>query len=150
MTVYIILLVIGMIAFLFLGRSVLLGQKSRSWPSVAGSILQSGIETHQSTDDDGSISTTYGVSLVYKYTISGQEFQGTRRTFTDVRTSSLLRTQKILVSYPQGGSVTVFYNPDDPSSCVLEPGVGTYIYIVLVLTGVMTLAGLAGLLGLFG
>jgi hypothetical protein len=96
MIAYIVILVIGIIALLIMGRSVLLGRKSSAWPTAGGTILQSGIETVQSTDDDGSTSTTYGVNLQYQFSVAGQQYQGTRRTFTEMRTSSFRRTQKIL------------------------------------------------------
>jgi hypothetical protein len=150
MIAYIVILVIGIIALLIMGRSVLLGRKSSAWPTVGGTILQSGIETVQSTDDDGSTSTTYGVNLQYQFSVAGQQYQGTRRTFTEMRTSSFRRTQKILEGFPQGGSVTVYYDPEDPSSCVLEPGVNAAIYIFLAFAAILVLVGAAGLLGLFG
>ena len=150
MTVYIIFLGIGLVAVLVVGFSILRGQKSRSWPSVAGSILSSSISVHESTDEDGSTTTNYGVDLLYRYSVSGQEFQGTRRTFIDVHTSSRSRAEKILAKYPQGSSVTVHYDPQKPSTCVLEPGVGWVSYLFLALGLAFLLFGLAGVLGLIG
>lgn len=150
MTVSIVLLVIGFIASLILGWSIMRGQQSRSWPSTSGTILQSAIDTFQSTDEDGSTSTTYGVRLQYQFSVGGRQYEGSRRAFTNMRTSSYRRTQKILDAYPQGGAVTVFYDPDDPSSCVLEPGVNKGAYVALVFTVAMLLVGAAGLLGLIG
>jgi hypothetical protein len=150
MIAYIIVLVIGLVVLVKFGRDILLGQKSRSWPKVSGTIIQSILETHHQTDDEGDTSTTYGVSVHYRYTVSGQEFQGRRRTFSDVRTSSRRRTEAILARYPQGGTVDVYYDPEDPSSCVLETGVGGSAYVFLAFAIVLVLVGLAGLLGLFG
>ena len=150
MTVYLVLLAIGLISSLLLGRMIMLGRKSSSWPSTGGTILQSAIDSIQSVDDDGTSSTTYGLRLQYAYNIGGQAYEGTRRTFTETRTSSHRQMQKLLDRFPQGGAVTVFYDPDDPGSCVLEPGVGTYMYLVLAFTVSLALAGVAGLLGLFG
>ncbi|MFN2148626.1 MAG: DUF3592 domain-containing protein [Anaerolineales bacterium] len=150
MTAYLIILAIGVIAVAIIGYSILRGQRSRSWPQVTGSVLSSSISTHESTDDDGSTTTTYGVDLIYRYSVGGQEYQGTRRTFTDVATSSRKRAVKILESYPQGATVMVYYDPQKPSSCVLEPGVGWISYLFLALGFVFLLFGLAGVLGLFG
>lgn len=145
---YIIVLVLGVIVLLFVGRSILLGRRSRSWPTVVGTILGSSLQVNQSTDDNGSTTTTYGVALRFKYSVSGQEYQGARRTFTDVSTSSRRRAEQILARYPQGGSVTVYYDPDNPSSCALEPGVGGTIYVFLALAVILFMVGLAGVVGL--
>ena len=150
MTVYIVLLVIGLISSVLLGRMIVLGRKSSGWPSTAGTILQSAIDSFQSVDDDGMSSTTYGIRLQYAYSVGGQAYEGSRRTFAETRTSSLRQMEKLLERFPQGGAVTVFYDPDDPGSCVLETGVGTYMYFVLAFTVILALAGVAGLLGLFG
>jgi hypothetical protein len=147
---YIIVLVIGLVISVKFGRDLMLGQKSRSWPTTAGTILHSGMEIHRETDKDGSTSTTYGVTLQYAYSVSGQEFQGTRRTFANVRTGSRRRTESILLRYPQGGSVAVYYNPEDPSSSVLEPGVTWVNYLLLAFAIILLLVGIAGVVGLFG
>jgi hypothetical protein len=150
MTVYIVLLAIGLISSLLLGRMILLGRKSGSWPSTGGTILQSAIDSYQSVDDDGISSTSYGLRLQYAYNVGGQAYEGSRRTFTETRTSSYRQMQKMLERFPQGGAVMVFYDPGNPGSCVLEPGVGVYMYFVLAFTVILALAGAAGLLGLIG
>jgi hypothetical protein len=150
MTGHLIILFLGLVTVLVVGYSMLRGQKSRSWPSVTGSVLSSSISEHESTDDDGSSTTNYGVSLLYSYSVGGQEFQGTRRTFTDVKTNSRSRAEKILAMYPQGGSVTVYYDPQKPSDCVLVTGVSMVSYLFLALGFAFMLFGLAGALGLFG
>ena len=147
---FIIVLVIGLVVLVKFGRDILLGQKSRSWPKISGTILQSSLEAHHHTDDDGSSSTNYGVLVSYKYSVSGQEFEGNRRTFSDVRTGSRRRTEALLARYPQGGQVDVYYDPQDPSSCVLETGVGGSTYVLLVFAVVLVLVGLAGVLGIIG
>ena len=147
---FIIVLVIGLVVLVKFGRDILLGQKSRSWPKISGTILQSSLEAHHHTDDDGRTSTTYGVMVSYKYSVSGQEFEGNRRTFSDVRTGSRRRTEALLARYPQGGQVDVYYDPQDPSSCVLETGVGGSTYVLLVFAVVLVLVGLAGVLGIIG
>lgn len=150
MTGHLIILGLGLVTVIVVGYSILRGQKSRGWPNVSGSILSSRISVHESTDDDGSTTTNYGVALLYRYSVGGQEYQGTRRTFTDVNTSSRARAEKILATYPQGGSVTVYYDPQKPSTSVLVPGVSWISYLFLALGLAFLLFGLAGALGLLG
>jgi hypothetical protein len=147
---YVIVLVIGLVILVKFARDILLGRRSRGWPKTSGTILQSTLETHHETDDDGTTSTTHGVAVHYRYSVSGQEFEGRRRSFSDVRKSSKRSMESILARYPQGGSIDVYYDPENPSSAVLETGVGASAYILLAFAVVLVLFGLAGLLGFVG
>ena len=147
---YIIAIGISAVILIYIGSDILKAQKSRSWPTASGTVLDSGMESHQSRDDDGDIKTTYGATIQYKYTVDGQEFVGDRRTFSNVRTSSVRNTEKILERYPRGSSVDVFYDPDDPSSSVLESGVGAATYILLLVPIGFLVFGIAGALGFIG
>jgi hypothetical protein len=147
---YIIAAGISAVILIKFGSDILKAQKSRSWPTASGTVLDSGMEAHQSRDEDGDIKTTYGATIQYKYLVDGQEFQGNRRTFSNVRTSSVRNTEKILERYPLGSSVDVFYDPDDPSSSVLEPGVGAGTYILLAVPIGIFVFGIAGILGIIG
>jgi hypothetical protein len=101
-------------------------------------------------DDDGDISTTYGASIQYEYNVSGQEIQGTRRSFTDMRTNSVRRAEQILARYPQDSSVTVYHHPDKPSLSVLEPGVEWWMYALMLIVLGLLVFGVIGALGLIG
>jgi len=147
---YIIAIGISAVILIYIGSDILKAQKSRSWPTASGTVQDSGMESHQSRDEDGDIKTTYGATIQYKYTVDGQEFVGDRRTFSNVRTSSVRNTEKILERYPLGSSVDVFYDPDDPSSSVLETGVGAATYILLLVPIGFLVFGIAGALGLIG
>ncbi len=147
---YIIAIGISAVILIKFGSDIFKAQKSRSWPTAPGTVLGSRMESSQSRDEDGDIRTTYGATIQYKYLVDGQEFQGDRRTFSNVRTSSVRNTQKILARYPSGGSVDVYYDPDDPSSSVLEPGVGASTYILLLVAIGFFVFGIAGALGLIG
>jgi hypothetical protein len=150
MVAYLVVIAISVVILIKFGVDILKGYKSRSWPTASGTVLDSEMEAHQSRDEDGDIRTTYGATIQYKYIVDGQEFQGNRRTFSNVRTSSVRNTEKILERYPPGSSVDVFYDPDDPSSSVLEPGVGASTYILLAVAIGFLVFGIAGALGLIG
>ncbi len=147
---FIVLLVIGVVALILFGRNVMLGRRSQNWPTAPGTVEYTGMETYQSTDEDGSTSTTYDATIQYSYTVGGQAYQGNRRTFTNVRTGSRRRVEQILARYPQGSAVSVYYDPANPQESVLETGVNTFAYVVMVIAGILVLVAIAGLLGLFG
>ncbi len=150
MFVYIIVIGISFIALFVIGRNILHGLNSRNWPITEGKVVHSGVQAHQSMDDDGDISTTYGASIQYSYNVSGQEIQGTRRSFTDMRTNSVRRAEQILARYPQDSSVTVYHHPDKPSLCVLEPGVEWWMYALMLIVLGLLVFGILGALGLIG
>jgi hypothetical protein len=147
---YIILLAIGVVLLVVFGRNVIRGRESQNWPTVPGTVLYTGMETYQSTDDDGSTTTTYGATIQYNYAVAGQSYEGNRRTFSEVRTSSRRRAEQILQKYPQGSAISVHYDPDNPAESVLETGVSWGAYALLAFAAIMTIAGVAGMLGLFG
>jgi hypothetical protein len=150
MFVYIIVIGISFIALFVIGRNILHGLNSRNWPITEGKVVHSGVQSHQSMDDDGDISTTYGASIQYEYNVSGQEIQGTRRSFTDMRTNSVRRAEQILARYPQDSSVTVYHHPDKPSLSVLEPGVEWWMYALMLIVLGLLVFGVIGALGLIG
>jgi hypothetical protein len=147
---FIIAIVLGGVLIIVAGRNIFLGRKSQNWPTTPGTVLYTGMETYQSRDEDGSLSTTYGATIQYSYEIGGTNFQGNRRTFTEVKTSSRRRVGQILERYPQGSAVSVYYDPNDPANSVLETGVGWSGYLFLALGVIVFLVGLVGLFGLFG
>ena len=150
MLVYIIIIGISFIGLFVIGRNIVHGLNSRNWPITEGKVVHSGVQAHQSMDDDGDISTTYGASIQYAYNVSGQEIQGTRRSFTEMRTNSARRAEQILARYPQGSSVTVYHHPDKPSLSVLEPGVKWWSYVLMIIVFGLLVFGVIGALGLVG
>ncbi|MGB2897365.1 MAG: DUF3592 domain-containing protein [Anaerolineales bacterium] len=147
---YIIAIILSCVGLFLVGRTIMRGLSSRNWLTTEGEITDSGIEAHQSMDDDGDIRTTYGASIQYTYRVSGQEIQGTRRSFSEMRTSSRRRAEGILARYPQGSSVTVYYHPDDPSLAVLETGVQWFTYAAAIVVLGLLVFGILGAFGLIG
>ena len=147
---YIIAIVIGCVILFLFGRDIMSGLRSRNWPTTEGKITQSGVDMSQSRDDEGEIKTSYGASIQYTYSVSGQELVGERRTFTNVRTNSSRRAEQIVERYPQGSSVTVYYTEEDPSLSVLEPGVGWFSYVGMVLVLGLLIVGILGVTGVIG
>lgn len=147
---HIIIIAISLVVLIVFGRQLLRGLKSRTWPTAEGTVQDARLQTHQSRDEEGDVTTTYEALIQYRYSVSGQEYHGSRRTFSDVRTSSRSRTEKVLERYPPGGSVRVYYDPADPSTSVLEPGVGIMSYVLLLLVLAFLAFGVAGVLGLTG
>lgn len=100
-------------------------RESMTWPATKGVILKSEVKTSRSDD-----STTYGADISYEYQVNKQTYTGNKVTFGDVSTSKRSRAEKIVDRFPVEKTVDVFYNPEDPKSSVLEPGLNGGIWLL--------------------
>ncbi len=99
---------------------------SRTWPSVPGTIVASGISTSTDTNRGrpGSHATEYDVGLRYDYVVDGMPYTGNRIAIRGTSYSSPSSAQRELQRYPVGQTVNVYYNPQDPEQSVLKPYLG--------------------------
>lgn len=99
---------------------------SKGWPTTTGVILNSKVKTHQSNDSN---SSTYSAEIVYQYQIKQSVLKAETVWFGgDISTSNRSMAQETVKKYPAKKQVTVYYNPDEPATAVLEPGVFTTTY----------------------
>jgi hypothetical protein len=95
------------------------GRKAKAslqWPSVPGTVLSSELVV----DTTGEIAT-YTPVVTYSYVVNGQALRCSK-----VRCTSTT-SKKVLAKYPRGGAVQVFFDPQVPSTAVLEKGGGTSV-----------------------
>ncbi len=96
--------------------------RSKRWLPTRGKIM-----TSRAVASAGPVQWGRGTTLlwdpgiVYQYTVEGTTYRGTRLNFNG-HVPTVIRVQRIVDRYPIGQPVTVWYNPVDPSSAVLEPG----------------------------
>ncbi len=103
---------------------------SKNWPAVPGTITVSQVAI--STDDDG---TTYSADVQFKYVVNDRWYTADTVNFGEYGSGNRSRAEKIVARYPPGSQVTVYYNPDNPGTAVLEPGVtwGSYFGFLMSL-----------------
>jgi hypothetical protein len=123
--------VVGLIGGgLLIWMSIVNGRKAKesmSWPSVPGAVISSVLVT----DTVGDIASFTPV-VTYNYIVNGQVLQSDRVRFSSTR------SKRILTKYPKGSTVQVFYDPQRPSTAVLEKGGSTR---VMMFVGVAVIAG---------
>ncbi len=113
-------------------------QVSRSWPTVLGQVETTWV-TEDADPDDG---TAYQAHVRYRYAVAEQGYRSTRIQFMGPPSfSSRHKAEAFLARYPEGASVTVHYNPEDPSEAVLETTASKSLW-VFVVGGVLMLGGL--------
>ncbi|MDP2998696.1 MAG: DUF3592 domain-containing protein [Bryobacterales bacterium] len=105
---------------------------SRSWPVTAGVIVYAAEHSNTSEvrDSDGErhSATSYGAPLAYKFEVNGKTYFSNIRCFGALSGASKDWAQSILERYPTGARAPVSYDPADPNTAVLEPGVTSEAY----------------------
>jgi hypothetical protein len=120
--IWLMMLISGLFAPPNLRRAVL-GQASTSWPSVSGKIVNSELVVGGDSDD----TNRYSASIRYVYEVRGARHMGDRVLFYyrwrfEGRTNDRGSVEAVVRRYPVGREVPVYYDPRDPSTSVLEPG----------------------------
>ena len=122
--------------------SVIEGWSALRWPSVEGEITASSI-----TSIPGRFGNYYKPTVTYSYSVFGITHTGKRLRFGDAEYSFRFSAQKRLAPYAVGTSVQVHYHPDDPSRCVLVPGVELHDYVQIAWSGAFFLLAVGALAG---
>ncbi|MDR3466012.1 MAG: DUF3592 domain-containing protein [Xanthobacteraceae bacterium] len=140
----IVLGALGVRAYLQTRRKL---QASASWPTAAGTITVSEAIAFQNTetDDPGreTVTTQYRVDIAFTYKVGGQEYHSDTWKWGWTRIyGGPEQPQAIAAAYPVGKRVQVFYDPNEPSTAVLEPGNPQGSLVQLVFGLVFGLGGL--------
>ena len=98
---------------------------SKDWPIAQGMVSFSDIRSSISDGDE-----MYRVDLEYNYTVKAKNYTGNRISTISSSTNSLSEVENDLSKYPEGGIVSVYYNPKAPSISMLEPGAGFFTYVI--------------------
>ncbi|NLE44237.1 MAG: DUF3592 domain-containing protein [Chloroflexi bacterium] len=115
------LLALGVFLIVSSVRSRRKASASQDWPLTTGQITSAQVKRSASTDDDGHTSYAYYPAVEYVYQVGNQVFTGKRIAFGGITAqSSPSRAETTLESYPLGGQVNVYYDPEKPSDAVLE------------------------------
>ena len=86
------------------------------FPTTFGTVTHSSVKI--SSDSEG---TSYHPEIRYEYALDGARFIGDRYRYT-FSTSGKKSAEQAVAVHPVGRTVTVYYNPADPSDSVLQPG----------------------------
>lgn len=108
------------------GWSVL--QKARvseSWPQAQGEIVSS--EVRRSDDENGS---SYSGDVTFEYVVADSRYSSDNVSFGQY-SGNRSHAEEIVAKYPVGSRVTVYYDPEDVATAVLEPGVTWSSYLLI-------------------
>jgi len=91
-------------------------EASQEWFSTSGRVVKSRVEV------SGGEVTSVTPRVVYEYTVGGQQYQSQQIRAGDTLFSlrSDQQAYEIIDRYPEGATVTVYYDPADPAQAALE------------------------------
>jgi hypothetical protein len=132
-----ILVLVGAWLLYFGGGNLLRASQSKTWSTTQGEIQSSSMESRSTRRGNN-----YRAKTVYNYTVNEKTLRGYRIIFGYYGSSNRSYAQDVVNRYPQGKSVTVYYNPQDPNVCVLEAGVKGQVWFLPGLGLVSLVAGI--------
>ena len=115
--------------------------QSSSWSSTNGYVTESKIYKKRSSSSKKN-KFKYTISLAYTYEANGKQFNAHQIFFGETKsTSSKARSHAVIEKYPTDSDITVYYDPQEPSQAVLEPGIQSVTYLPLGLGLIFLLVG---------
>ncbi len=103
---------------ILLGREV---QRAMSWPRADGEITKSKIVMKDSQAGMNSPNKTFKAEVTYKYTAGKRSYRNSRICVGGQLQLSLRgKAEDYCERYPVGQTVSVYYDPDNPSDSCLE------------------------------
>jgi len=132
-----VLFLIGSMAALVYGISEIKeGLAAKNWPTSEGKIISSGTRWQNMSTSGGS--STLIAEVVYEYRVNDRLFQGDRISMGQFGSKDADHAKQEAAQYPENSLVTVYFDPDDPSKALLEPGWG-WISLISLLVGLSVL-----------
>lgn len=141
-----ILVIIGIVIFYFFGGNFRQAHISSSWPTAQGRITHS----EMVVDDYGPGSSRrvwYGLDITYDYMVDEQQYSSSHVTAFDVRTNHRTPIEDTVSRYPVGTIVTVYYDPEQPASSLLEPGIKGEVLFTGIVLASFPAVGLLAIVG---
>ncbi len=112
--------VIGVVFLVVALKNRKKAQESLAWPTTSGVVQSTDMQVHRHYDlDNRRTSYTYEPVVEYTYSLMGQGYSSKKIAFGATGFNQR-KAQEILARYPQGATVTVHYNPQNPGEAVLE------------------------------
>ena len=109
------------------------GFLSQSWRQVSALVMTSSIDRSNNI---------YVPKIIYRYTINSHQYTDDNYSFAASYGSSKSACLAISEKYPEGSTIKVYVNPENPTMSVIVPGVhwSQYLWLACV---VIVFAGIA-------
>ena len=112
-------------------RDISRAKSSAIWPAANGKIVSSSVKVHHTTSFNLKRNAiTFYAKILYAFSVDGKFFTGDCVSFGDYSSNKPSHAYRLVNQYPERKEVRVYYMPDNPKVCVLEPDIQTQAYIV--------------------
>ena len=111
-----------------------MSKKAAGWPTTAGKVVRSEVESYEERVGgvNGTLSTSYRPVIEYAYSVGGHDHRSARIRLDVTQSGAMAWAEGVTTKYPQDAAVSVRYDPDNPSSAVLEnPGSVSWYLLIL-------------------
>lgn len=122
---------------------ILNAYKSKSWPTVNGIIVSSEIEQKSVMD---SHRKQYRLKIFYYYYVNNEKYESERISFSEKSYPTKIKAQEQLDKYTKNSNIKVFYNPQNPTQSVIEPGWDWQNWGSIIIGVICFLIGIVGLI----
>ena len=123
--------------------TIKLAYKSSEWPKVKGIITTS--ERVNTTPDLSSSRAVYETNFMYKYSVEGKSYFGSK-IYIGNNLSSQQSLAQYIDKYEAGREVHVYHSPLNPSLAVIEPGIKLDSLFVPIIAATIILGALLAIL----
>ena len=136
----VIFIMISLLLIIFGLRARKKALAARQWPTAPGKVISASLKEHRSYDSqEHRTNITYEPQVTYEYRFGSETLKRDRLGFGTTSYNRSTAVKK-LEQYPQGGTVTVYINPDNPYEALLDISTGSSIFL-MVMGGVFLLIG---------
>jgi hypothetical protein len=108
---------------------------SQSWVPATATILKAELLTSAASD-----STEYRILLAYEYESNGVRYTGKRIGFGPRGYARKKRAEAELQLYPVGGTVTAYFDPENPGEAVLVREAPSNVLYLVMGIGLLSLS----------
>ena len=109
------------------------GYRAKNWPTADGVIISSGTRWQHPVSGGN---PTLIAEVVYQYNVDGKLFRNNRISANQFGSNSPEHAKSEARAYPEQTTVTVYYNPAEPSQSYLQPGWG-WINLIALVVGIV-------------
>ena len=135
-----IVLATGVALYVVQFRQGLRADASKKWPKAQATVIASALEPAPERR------WRYRAAIQYRYRVGAKDYQS-ERIFWGGNEGRKRHMESVVAAYPAGGSMRIYYDPQNPSEAVIDPTQHTGSRATVVYAMAMITIGLFAFVG---